>query len=65
MTVLTRERGQLLDRLIDLAGDSEIVRIALVQLNAELAEAPTVEQVIRRIVVLRDALKDAQAADAR
>lgn len=54
MTVLTRKREELLDRLIEMAGDPLIVQMALRELNSELKSPPSVEQVIRRILELKE-----------
>ena len=62
MTILTRKREEVLDRLIELAGDPLIVQRALAELNAELDEAPTVEMVAVRILELKDAKEAATAA---
>lgn len=50
MTVLTRDREDLLERLIALAGDAEIVQQALRELNSEFGHAPTIDEVVRRIL---------------
>ena len=43
-------------------GDPELVRISVQQLNQELGHAPSVPEVIRRIVVLRQGLDRAELA---
>ena len=53
MTGLTRKREALLDQLIELAGDPLIVQRALRELNSELSEPPTIEQLVRRIFELK------------
>lgn len=54
MTTMTRQQGDLLRRLIALAGDPEIVQVALQQLNREAAAPPTLEQLMVRILELRN-----------
>ena len=55
MTVLTCKQETLLDQLIELAGNPLIVQQALRELNGELSEPPTVEQLVRRIFSLKTA----------
>ena len=63
MTVMTRKQEELLDQLIGIAGDPLIVQRALRDLNAELSEPPTLEQLVRRIVELKaEANEGASAA---
>lgn len=62
MTILTRKREEVLDRLIELAGDPLIVQQALAELNAELEEAPSLESVALRILKLKDERETANAA---
>lgn len=54
MTVLTKKRERLLDQLVELAGDPLIVQEALRELNSELATPPNVEQIVRRILELKE-----------
>lgn len=54
MTVLTRKREKLLDQLVDLAGDPLVVQRALRELNSELNSPPSVEQIVRRILKLKE-----------
>ena len=62
MTILTRKREEVLDRLIELAGDPLIVQRALAELNAELEQAPSLELVALRILKLKDEKDSANAA---
>jgi hypothetical protein len=54
MTVLTKKRERLLDQLVELAGDPLIVQEALRELNSEHATPPNVEQIVRRILELKE-----------
>ena len=66
MTILTRKREALLEQLIELAGNPLIVQQALRELNSELSEPPTVEQIVRRIFQLKtDAARDDRVDEAR
>lgn len=62
MTVLSGRREDLLEQLVQLAGDPFIVEQALRELNAELSEPPTVEQLVERILQLRVAESSPPAA---
>jgi hypothetical protein len=62
MTVLTRKREALLDQLIGLAGDPTLVERAIRELNEESGSPPTMPQIVRRILVLKQEL--AQSAPA-
>jgi hypothetical protein len=53
MAVMTRRHEDLLDQLVELAGDPLIVQRALRDLNAELEEPPKLEQLVRRILELK------------
>ena len=54
MTVMTRSNSKLLDQLIGLAGNAEIVHQALLELNQQSDQPPTLEEVIRRILELKE-----------
>ena len=54
MTVMTRSNSKLLDQLIGLAGNAELVHQALLELNQQAEEPPTLEQIIRRILELKE-----------
>lgn len=62
MTVLSGRREDLLEHLVRLAGDPFLVEQALRELNAELPDPPTVEQVVERILTLRHALSSPPVA---
>lgn len=53
MTVMTREREELLDQLIAVAGDATIVEAALRSLNEESVTPPDMRAVVRRILEIR------------
>lgn len=61
MTVLSGRREDLLEHLVRLAGDPFLVERALRELNAELPDPPTVEQVVERILTLRRAASSPSA----
>jgi hypothetical protein len=51
---MTRSDSKLLDQLIGLAGNAEIVHQALVELNQRSDRPPTLEEIIRRILELKE-----------
>lgn len=53
MTVLTRKKEAVLDRLIQLAGSASLVEQALRDLSAERGAPPTLEDIVRRILESR------------
>lgn len=55
MTVLTRKKEAVLDRLIQLAGSAALVEKALRDLSAERGTPPTLEDIVRRILENRAA----------
>lgn len=54
--MITEKNEKILDRLITLAGKGQIIRDALKQLNYELPNPPTIEQLVERIILLRNSL---------
>lgn len=61
---MTRKSEKLLSQLVAFAGSAELVQQALMELNAEAEEPPTLEEVARRIVQLRNAAAHEAADDA-
>jgi hypothetical protein len=53
MTVMTRKHEALLEQLIGLAGDPAVVASALQDLNEELGRAPTLPEIVRRILAIK------------
>ncbi len=53
MTIMTRKNEAVLQQLIQLAGDSRVVEEALRSLNEESTKAPTMREVVRRILELK------------
>ncbi|MEP7347672.1 MAG: hypothetical protein ABI877_20550 [Gemmatimonadaceae bacterium] len=51
---MTRKQESLLEQLIKLAGDATLVQQALQELNSEREDPPTVREVVRRILELRE-----------
>ena len=54
MTVMTRSNARLLEQLIGLAGSSEIVHAALRDLNERSDRAPTLKEIIQRILEIKE-----------
>lgn len=54
MAVMTPKNERILERLVALAGNGQIVQDALAQLNRELPDPPNIEQLVERIVALRN-----------
>lgn len=54
MAVMTPKNERILERLVVLAGNGQIVQDALEQLNRELPAPPSIEQLVERIVALRN-----------
>jgi hypothetical protein len=54
MTVMSRNQEDLLRRLVAFAGDAVIVQKALHQLNEELESPPTLDQVLVKILQLKN-----------
>ena len=54
MAVMTPKNERILERLVALAGSGQIVQDALEQLNRELPAPPSIEQLVSRIVELRN-----------
>lgn len=50
---MTKKSEALLDQLVAVAGDPEIVEEALKALNQETAEPPTLREIIRRILEIK------------
>ena len=62
MTFMTRRSEELLDKLIALAGSASLVEVALRQLTSEKSNAPTIEELVARIIHLRDEPEDADSS---
>lgn len=54
MTIMTRGEEQMLQRLVAFAGDPVILEDALAQLRDELTAPPTLDELLRKIVKLRE-----------
>ena len=54
MTIGTKDEQRVLRRLVDFAGDPAIVEDALEALRVELATPPTLEQLLSKILELRE-----------
>lgn len=55
MTIMTRGEEQMLQRLVAFAGDPVILEDALVELRDELPTPPTLDELLRKIVKIREA----------
>lgn len=65
MTVMTRREEELLDQLIEIAGDAELVRQVIVDLNTSLGKPPEVAEIVREILRRRFPSELREAAPAR
>jgi hypothetical protein len=53
MTFMTKQNEELLQKLVDLAGSASVVETALRELANEQSDAPTIRQLVERILLLR------------
>ena len=65
MTVMTRREEELLDQLIEIAGDAELVRHVIVDLNTSLGKPPQVADIVREILRRRFPSEHREVASAR
>lgn len=55
MTIVSRDQERVVRRLVEFAGDPSIVQDALDELREELPTPPTLEQLLRKILQIREA----------
>lgn len=55
MTIISRDQERVVRRLVEFAGDPSIVEDALSELRDELATPPTLEQLLTKILEIREA----------
>lgn len=62
MQVMTRDQEQLLRKLVELAGDPEVLEQALEEARAEGPDPVPLEDLIRQILLVRNARQQTPAA---